>query len=302
MSFDFNIDAEDFNDAEPICSFPKLKEQLTAIGVNIGTAGTWRSVGTVAVLLEDIGERILFEDDGIFYIDDDGVKHRGFMYKTAFYFEWEGRKSIPKFHICKCTAIESFGSGQYRFANAEPIKVFSRNEKKEVMVEGMELCSYCRQMLVGKNSARVVNSTDFVEILKEAGDVKESTGLEVDFYGYVRDWKEISQAYLTKMKFTCERCGTHVDEDFDQAYMRVHHKNGNKTDNYESNLECLCIRCYADIDDIHRHNIFLGANRVLVEEYMRKYHGYNPQNKFTDIRNQLQSNPQASDFDDDIPF
>lgn len=46
-----------------------------------------------------------------------------------------GHVSQPKFHVCKCTAIENFGREAYRFANAEPIKVYSRNAHKEVEVE-----------------------------------------------------------------------------------------------------------------------------------------------------------------------
>ena len=171
MSFDFDIDAEEewFDDSDPICDFPNLKKRLTDMGIQIGQAGAWCSVGTVDVLPEDIGERILFEDGGIFYIDDEGVKRRGFMYKAAFYFEWQGRINQPKFHVCKCTAIENFGRDAYRFANAEPIKVYSRNAHKEVEVEGMELCGYCKRMLMDEEAERVNDSTDFVEILKEAG-------------------------------------------------------------------------------------------------------------------------------------
>ena len=85
MSFDFDIDAEEdwFFNTDPICDFPNFKKSLTDMGIQIGTAGAWRSVGTVDVLPEDIGERILFEDGGIFYIDDEGVKRRGFMYRLV---------------------------------------------------------------------------------------------------------------------------------------------------------------------------------------------------------------------------
>lgn len=108
------------------------------------------------------------------------------MYKAAFYFEWQGRISQPKFHVCKCTAIENFGRDAYRFTNAEPIKVYSRNAHKEVEVEGMELCGYCKRMLMDEEAERVNDSTDFVEILKEAGDVKEPTEYDVDIFGYVK--------------------------------------------------------------------------------------------------------------------
>lgn len=275
MSFDFDIDAEEnrnFN-TDPICDFPYLKKRLTDMGIQIGQAGAWRSVGTVDVLPKDIGERILFEDGGIFYIDDEGVKRRGFMYKTRFYFEWEGRVNHPKFHVCKCAAIENFGREAYRFANAEPIKVFSRNARKEVEVKGMELCGFCKRMLMDEEAMRVNNSTDFVEILKEAGDVEKSAEYDVDIFGYVKNWEEISLAYRTKKDFTCERCGTHVENGFDHFYMHTHHKNGVKTDNRESNLVCLCIKCHSEVDDVHRRNFSSAAQKVVIEEYMRKYHG-----------------------------
>ena len=271
MRLDFNAEENSF-ETEPICSFPNLKNCLSNMGVQIGKAGTWRSVGTIDVLPEDIGERFFFENSGIFYIDDDGIKHRGFMYKAQFYFEWKGRKNQPKFHVCKCTAIENFGKDAYRFANAEPIKVYSRNAHKEVEVKGMELCGYCKRILMNEESMSVNDSTEFVDFLKETGNIDEPTEYDIDIFGYVKNWEEISLAYRTKRNFTCERCGTHVEDGFDHFYMQTHHKNGVKTDNRENNLECLCIKCHSEVDDIHKKNYSSAAQKVIIEEYLRKYH------------------------------
>jgi len=123
-----------------------------------------------------------------------------------------------------------------------------------------------------EEAERVNDSTDFVGILKEAGDVEEVTEYDVDIFGYVKNWEEISLAYRTKQNFTCERCGTHVEDGFDHYFMQTHHKNGVKTDNREVNLECLCIKCHSEVDDFHRNNFSSAAQNIIIEEYMRKYH------------------------------
>lgn len=266
---------------KPFYSFPQLKSKLKCMGVNIGEAGAWRTVGTIDVLPNDIGKRILFEDNGIFYIDDDCIKRRGFMYKTAFYFEYQGISNKPKFHVCKCTAIENFGKNAYRFANAEPVKVFSRNDKTDITVDRLELCSFCRKMLIDAEAAKIKNSTDFVEILKAAGEVKEPEQLELDFYGYVKDWEIISYAFRATHNFTCQRCGVKVDDGFDHQYIQTHHKNGKKTDNNEKNLECLCIQCHSEVDDTHRRNFSRGSNRIMLQEFIAKYRKRNNKGKPT---------------------
>lgn len=53
--------------------------------------------------------------------------------------------------------------------------------------------------------------------------------------------------------------------------MLTHHKNGNKADNRQSNLQCLCIRCHANIDKIHQANFAKGGNRVMLEDFNTKY-------------------------------
>lgn len=257
----------------PIFSFPQLKEKLISMGIAIGKAGTWRAIGTIDVLPEDIGKRIIFKQSGIYFIDDEGVERKGFMYKKAFYFEWDGEKKTPKFHIFNCEAIDTYGRDAYRYNNSEPIKVFSRNKKREVMVEGMELCGYCRSMLDEDEAFKARNSTAFVELLKEEGNVEE---VHLDFYGYVKNWEMISLEYRKRKNFTCEHCGIQITDPFDQQFIHTHHRNGDKTDNRESNLRCLCIKCHSQVNKAHIANFSKGGNKVLLDEFTKKYPDVSP--------------------------
>ena len=67
------------NTEEPFYQFDRLKSQLRTMGIEIGEASPWTPVGTIEVLPEDIGTKIKFEENGIFYIDDNKIEHQGFM-------------------------------------------------------------------------------------------------------------------------------------------------------------------------------------------------------------------------------
>ncbi|EYA48171.1 hypothetical protein O1442_20345 [Bacteroides fragilis] len=263
------MDSED-----PIYQFDHFKSLLSTMGIEVGEASAWSPVGTIEVLSENIGKKIKFESNGIFYIDDNGSEHQGFMYKRDFYFHDYGER-MPKFHIRYCHTLECFGKEAYRFANNEPIKVFARDKaiRHEVEVSGLHLCTYCSQILANELENEIHNSTDFVEFLKQAEgiDPNDNRDTEIDIFGYTKNWEQISQAYRSIHQFTCERCGLQITEPFDQHFMHTHHKNGNKTDNREANLECLCVRCHSEVDDRHKKRLCTGANRIILEDFNEKY-------------------------------
>ncbi|CAG9884442.1 hypothetical protein F3B42_14450 [Bacteroides ovatus] len=266
------------NTDEPFYQFDRLKSQLRTMGIEIGEASPWTPVGTIEVLPEDIGTKIKFEENGIFYIDDNKIEHQGFMYKRNFYFHDYG-ESMPKFHIRNCEALQLYGKDAYRFANNEPIKVFARDRavRHEVEVSGLQLCNYCANILAGELTNKIHNSTDFVEFLKQTEGIfpDENGDVDVDIFGYTKNWEQISHAYRSLHQFTCERCGLQITNLLDQHYMHTHHKNGNKIDNRETNLECLCVRCHSEVDDRHRKRLSTGANRIILEDFNEKYPSYN---------------------------
>lgn len=265
---------------EPIYRFDGLKSLLRSMGYRIDKAVGYKPLKIADVDINDIRRNIRFTNDGIFLIDEEDRRERQiFLYKRNYHLEKYGK---PRFHIRECRKIQEFiRSGafksEYRRANSEPVTVKDMdNGLREVEIRDLPLCKYCLNLALGEFSARTT-SADFVEILKRADESFESNRsreVEVDILGYTKDWLQISLAYRESHEYTCEKCGLHISNPFDHAFMQTHHRNGIKTDNRPSNLQCLCIRCHANTDERHRKNFAKGSNRILTEEFESKY----PQN------------------------
>ena len=56
-----------------------------------------------------------------------------------------------------------------------------------------------------------------------------------------------------------------------KQYMHVHHKNGDKLNNKENNLQCLCLYCHANVDERHKKNLTTGANKYIYDDFIKKY-------------------------------
>ena len=104
-----------------------------------------------------------------------------------------------------------------------------------------------------------------------AKDAGVSGQLDVDIFGYTRNWERLSRAIREKHDWTCERCGVKIENPWDRWFMHVHHKNGIKTDNREENLECLCVRCHANVDGVHRKNFSEGDRKIQLDDFNQKY-------------------------------
>lgn len=95
--------------------------------------------------------------------------------------------------------------------------------------------------------------------------------------GYAPNHREVSLAYRKKRGFVCEwvrangeKCG--VDLKHATECTDVHHKNGRKWDNDESNLLCVCKLCHAEI---HSHYTVNKECRGIIKE-AREEQGISP--------------------------
>jgi len=68
---------------------------------------------------------------------------------------------------------------------------------------------------------------------------------------YSKYWDKISTQVKVKRNYTCTNCGYKPKNDYDKRFIHTHHVNGDKRNNYEDNLQVLCIKCHSEIDQFH---------------------------------------------------
>ena len=280
-------------DEEPIYDFQSLKDYLVQLGFIVEQAQGYRPFTPEVIdpMVEIRRGTMEFRDNGIFVINpDSGEEQQIFLYKYDYRLAEFGK---PRFHICKCSTIQQFIDvgmfrGHYVRANTDPVPVKNiDNNNREEMVSDLPLCRNCLSKIRDYGN---ITTAQFVEILREVNgveDIEQQEEVEIDIFGYTRDWDQISRAYREAHNYTCERCGLKIENAYDRQFIHCHHKDKNKLNNRESNLECLCMRCHSEVDDAHRHNLTTGANRILFEDFESKY---------------PKSQSQTNDLDDDLPF
>lgn len=210
---------------------------------------------------------ISFEEDGI-YLEYEGKKYRGYMFiKEPYISRYE---NYPKFHLTRCQTIRQFIEEgrfkiRYEWSNSNVNDLIDKTTREIYNDQVLDYCGHCKQELFNG----IKTTVDFFDSLDNLET--EGNNIEVDIFGYVRGKEKISKVFREKRNYSCEECSIQPKQSMHRRYMHTHHKDGDKTNNKESNLQCLCILCHCYKDYRHEDNFNKGSMRIELKAFVDIY-------------------------------
>ena len=263
--------------------FSELKIFVKGFGIDPDSRGSRFTITvTEKLTAEELDKYVEITNTGIFYTDKKGLRHKGFLFIQKGYSDANVQRfgtSVPKFHVINCKTIEEQKqrlnfNGHYVFSNSQ-IKMIDKfdNVEKEPTV-----CGNCLGLVIGlqKNMKTSEYRDQIISDNKAQGNFEESD-LPIDIptnrWGYTHDWDETSKNYRMKKFFTCEQCGINLNQNLvDGYYLETHHLDGNKKNNLEDNLKCLCVLCHSNFDAIHKENYKKQPNSQKLIDFVQLFY------------------------------
>ncbi|MDD2609907.1 MAG: hypothetical protein PHX60_09485 [Giesbergeria sp.] len=165
-----------------------------------------------------------------------------------------------KFHVAHCKALEDMkkaGRFERYIATTDTSGIFnltgSSNSTHEILDRAsLYVCQFCLNMLnykqakVNKNARQIreaFNLNEFFETYSSCfRHLPSRTHVTRGESVYSTNWSKISEKLRSANDWTCSECSVNMLNH--KNLLHVHHINGNKGDNFYSNLKVLCKACH----------------------------------------------------------
>lgn len=249
-------------------SFEKLDRKLDQLGYpKIQGGSGFQTIRTDFKEAYEAG-KIEFRDDGICLIHE-GQEWKGYMYMPTY--RVSRYNSFSRFHLTRCSVIDDFIRGgmfntYYKWSNHQVNDIEDRDTGQNYPEKTLQLCSRCVSQLIETD---ITDTEDFFNSLDK--EDQQNQDIQVDIFGYVKGKEKISKAYRAKKNYICEECGVKCKNNLHRRWWHTHHKDGDKTHNFESNLECLCVCCHSRKDQQHQANFNNSKWKRQIESFVESY-------------------------------
>ncbi len=87
---------------------------------------------------------------------------------------------------------------------------------------------------------------------------------------YSDDHKAVADRCKKDLHFTCQRCQVKCHDN--RSLLHLHHKNGDKSDNFPNNLQVLCVDCHSK-EYLHDHLREKYSNQIRLISQLRQQQG-----------------------------
>ena len=254
----------DFNDYKPLTN---LLDQMGAELVSRSNIG-WSALSEEELDKELKTNGLVVNFDDIVFNEEGISTYRGRI--VLFYMQTQQAYygSGYKFHFTKCrTIIQAINENRHKkyvitTRTDGYFDVFidhgSYIEEKEIRLEPCKNCLH----KVNYKGYRFADYAEKRNIYNqfELDDLLESSisGIDKSTSKLLRDSKtvganvyppnfksEIRPRIIERDKFSCRKCGADLHNN--PKYLHVHHKDADKRNNIDSNLESLCIKCHSEM-------------------------------------------------------